>query len=148
MDNESSGELSDLFWALRGGNFGILVDMTFKLHKPSSNMLYRLVCWSINDTNKVLSMYNEYVPLLPDAFSIYEWFGYLNNEPQFCVTPVYNGDYLEGMKLSPRHIDLYYDSFLKFMLTNSNFTSVSHRKAFIKSGMLPFGFFLEIYVNE
>jgi FAD/FMN-containing dehydrogenase len=63
----SEEERPDLFWALRGGggNFGVVVEFTFRLH-PVGLLLGGLLHYPIEETHAVLSMFHELTTEAPD----------------------------------------------------------------------------------
>jgi len=60
-------ENPDLFWALRGGggNFGVVVDLTFRLH-PVSRLLGGLLVYPLADAAEVLATWRELMAGAPD----------------------------------------------------------------------------------
>src|SRR5204863_283225 len=60
-------ENADLFWALRGGggNFGAVVDFTFRLH-PVSRLLGGLLLYGLGDAGPVVAAWRELMAGAPD----------------------------------------------------------------------------------
>jgi hypothetical protein len=63
----SSGENSDLFWALRGGggNFGVVTEFRVKLHPVTSVVLGEGFCLG-DDIPRLLRRWREYMPEAPE----------------------------------------------------------------------------------
>ena len=58
---------TDLFWGLKGGggNFGIVTSFEFNLRELGPEIAGGLILYKIDDTEKVLSFYNEYISNAP-----------------------------------------------------------------------------------
>ena len=69
----SKDENADLFWAVRGGggNFGVVTNFEFKLHKVGPNLLSGLIVFSIDDAPVALKKYREYVKKLSNDTSVW-----------------------------------------------------------------------------
>ena len=63
----SAEENADLFWALRGGggNFGVVVDFTFRLN-PVSQLLGGLLVYRLDDAETVMCAWREVMATAPD----------------------------------------------------------------------------------
>jgi hypothetical protein len=63
----SNKENPDLFWGLKGGggNFGIVTSFEFSLRELGPEITGGLILYKIEDTEKVLSFYNEYISTAP-----------------------------------------------------------------------------------
>jgi FAD/FMN-containing dehydrogenase len=63
----SPDENAELFWALRGGggNFGVVVDFTYRLH-PVGRLLGGLLLYRLEDAAAVLSAWRELMASAPD----------------------------------------------------------------------------------
>jgi FAD/FMN-containing dehydrogenase len=68
----SDDENPDLFWALRGGggNFGVVVDFTFRLH-PVGQLLGGLLLYPIDDAEAVVSCWREVMDAAPDELACF-----------------------------------------------------------------------------
>ena len=66
----SEKENSDLFWALRGGggNFGVVVDFTFRLH-PVGLLLGGHLDYRLEDAAEVLSVWRDLMSVAPDSLA-------------------------------------------------------------------------------
>src|SRR6059058_3593370 len=66
------GENADLFWALRGGggNFGAVVDFTFRLH-PVGQLLGGLLAYRLADTGEVLRTWRALAADAPDNLACF-----------------------------------------------------------------------------
>ena len=64
----SEDENADLFWALRGGggNFGVVVSFSFRLH-PVSTVLAGPTVWPLEATPEVMRAYDEFMGTAPDG---------------------------------------------------------------------------------
>jgi FAD/FMN-containing dehydrogenase len=60
----------DLFWALRGGggNFGVVTSFRFRAH-PVSTVLAGPTFWPLEDTERVMRWYREFIPSAPRELS-------------------------------------------------------------------------------
>jgi FAD/FMN-containing dehydrogenase len=73
-------ENSDLFWALRGGggNFGVVVSFTFKLHKI--DMVYAgPILYELSESAEVMKWYRKFIVKAPDDLN--GWFAFLTVPP-------------------------------------------------------------------
>lgn len=158
-----SREERDLFWACRGGgggNFGVAVEMVFRLHKPMSldkNVLKAQIDYPADKALAVLEFYNQWIETLPDQLSVYGMWSSRNSSEnphergQFIgLTCIYNGDFAEGMKLimpllsrelghqsaQINHLN-YYD--FEKINENTRKTIISGRKAYMRSGVMSAG---------
>jgi FAD/FMN-containing dehydrogenase len=68
----TDGENADLFWALRGGggNFGVVVDFTFRLH-PVGELLGGLLSYRLEDAQVVLAAWRELMADAPDCLACF-----------------------------------------------------------------------------
>ena len=66
----SPKENSDLFWAIRGGggNFGVVVSFLFRLHAVK-NIVGGPTLWPVDDAQKVLAWYREFMLTAPDQLN-------------------------------------------------------------------------------
>ena len=153
----------DLWWACRGGgggNFGVAVAMKLQIRKPDTpKMMVGQVHYRLSDGVDVIGAYNEWIETLPDQFACY---GFLGQEPDpanpsqkietFRITPVFNGDYSEGIKLiqpmlafSALYVELYNMTLPQWEEKIGKSTLVGDRQAYIRSGiMLPGGMTKEV----
>jgi len=62
----SADENPDLFWAIRGGggNFGVVVEFTFRLHDVST-VIAGPTFWDVSQTAEVLAVYRDFLPGAP-----------------------------------------------------------------------------------
>ena len=67
----SDTEHPDLFWALRGGggNFGVVVDFQFRLHRVGPMMLAGLVAYPIEQSVATLEFLRDYIADAPEELS-------------------------------------------------------------------------------
>jgi FAD/FMN-containing dehydrogenase len=65
-------ENADLFWALRGGggNFGVVVDFTFRLH-PVGLLLGGLLVYRVEDAAQILPTFRELAANAPDELVLF-----------------------------------------------------------------------------
>jgi hypothetical protein len=147
----------DLWWACRGGgggNFGVGVAMKLQIRKPhTAKMMVGQVHYRLSDGVDVIGAYNEWIETLPDEFACY---GYLGQEPDpanpqekietFRITPVYNGDYSQGIELiqpmlafPALYVELYNMTLPQWEEKIGKSTLVGDRQAYIRSGIMPPG---------
>src|SRR6056297_2257730 len=67
----SEQENADLFWALRGGggNFGVVTTFEFKLYELGPQVMFSLPMYPMEEADKVLSAWRDYVISSPDEVS-------------------------------------------------------------------------------
>lgn len=68
----STSENADLFWGLRGGggNFGVVVSFTYRLH-PVSNVYGGMILYLRKDAKKVIQFYRDFVQTAPNELTMY-----------------------------------------------------------------------------
>src|SRR5213079_2466438 len=91
----SEEENADLFWALRGGggNFGVVVDFTFRLH-PVGLLLGGLLMYRLEDAETVVTAWRELMAAAPDelvCFVVLARSAYTDTEGA-VVSDAYFGD--------------------------------------------------------
>jgi hypothetical protein len=88
----SAEEHSDLFWGLRGGggNFGIVVSLEYRLH-PIAKVLSGLLLYPIDQSDAILSRFNDFLPICPDELTVPSGFIQTPNGPMLFLAPVYCG---------------------------------------------------------
>jgi hypothetical protein len=86
-------ENADLFWALRGGggNFGVVVSFSFRLH-PVSDVLAGPTVWPLERTPEVFRAYDEFIKTAPDHVGAFFLFLEVPPAPPFP-------DELHGQKM-------------------------------------------------
>lgn len=64
----SDRENADLFWGLRGGggNFGVVTEFEFRLHRVGPVVLAGPIFWPIQDSPAVMRFYREWIADAPD----------------------------------------------------------------------------------
>ena len=64
----SEQENTDLFWGVRGGggNFGIITEFEFRMHRLGPEIVGGPVFWAVEDTRDVLHFYRDWVRDCPD----------------------------------------------------------------------------------
>lgn len=147
----------ELFWACLGGgggNFGIVVSATLRIHAlPTKRILGGWLVFDIDQTNEVLRFYNEWVKQIPDSLTVYGYIGRLPIASQptesalrLRLQPVFNGDYLEGLQLlepllqfKPIESRLLNIDFLDYLRVCDDCTGINGRMSYMRSGMLPEG---------
>ncbi|MGH9818691.1 MAG: FAD-binding oxidoreductase, partial [Pyrinomonadaceae bacterium] len=107
----SVNENPDLFWGIRGGggNFGIVTDFEFQLHRVGPEVLTGLIVFPLDQAKDVLSKYREVVKTMPDDLNVWV---VLRKAPPLPFLPAdvhgkevvilaifYSGDPVEGEKL-------------------------------------------------
>jgi hypothetical protein len=147
----------DLYWACLGGgggNFGIVVSATLRLHAlPTKSMMGGWLVFDLEQADEVLRFYNNWVREIPDSLTVYGYIGRLPIASQptksalrLRLQPVYNGDYLEGMRLleplvrfKPMESRFMNISFLDYLRVCDDCTGINGRMSYMRSGMLPIG---------
>ena len=69
----SENENADLFWAIRGGggNFGVVTQFEFKLHRVGPEILAGLIVFPSKQAKQVLRQYREFVESAPEELSVW-----------------------------------------------------------------------------
>lgn len=69
----SEDENGDLFWALRGGggNFAVVTQFEFKLHRVGPEVLAGLAVFPFDQAKQVLTQYREFVELAPEELNVW-----------------------------------------------------------------------------
>lgn len=153
----TSTDDKDLFWACcggGGGNFGIVTEMEMRVRKPfSEKMLVGQIRYPLEHAEDVLGYYNEWVERIPNSMAVY---GFMGNQKDLVdkttnvkvlgLTPVFNGDYAEGvdliqglLKLKPINADLFNMTLPEWEFYNGYTTRVAGRSSYIRSTILPKG---------
>jgi FAD/FMN-containing dehydrogenase len=144
----------DLFWACRGGgggNFGVAVEMTLQLHKPAATtVLGGQLSFPLKRAEEVIPAYDTWAAALPDPMAAY---GYVGNDPDpaeptrkiptLRITPVYNGNYADGiellrpmLKLGPFGVQLHSVTLPALEMAIGRSTLIRDRQAYMRSGMI------------
>ena len=100
---------SSLFWGLRGGgggNFGVVTKFGVSLHDVHTPLMVGQIVFPFYRIDEILSVYDEWSLTLPNSMAVY---GMLRNYPDprnagrpmlgLRFTPIFNGDYAEGIRL-------------------------------------------------
>jgi len=91
----SSNEKPDLFWGVKGGggNFGIVTSFEFNLRELGPEIAGGLILYKIEDTEKVLSFYHDYISTAPREITTVLVYRYCPPAPfikeEFHGTPVF-----------------------------------------------------------
>ena len=69
----NDSENSDLIWALRGGggNFGVVTQFEFDLHKVGPDVFSGLMVFPLDEAATVLRRYRDFVATAPDELSVW-----------------------------------------------------------------------------
>jgi FAD/FMN-containing dehydrogenase len=145
----------DLFWACRGGgggNWGVVVDMTIRVHSPNTaKMLTGGLRYAPERAQEVIGFYNDWVETLPHEMAVYGIWG-MSPDPSnparkiqtFGFTTIFNGEFARGAKLlqpllelGPLTVAFNEITLPEFELINGASTLVDNRSAYICSGMMP-----------
>ena len=67
----SNDENTDLFWAIRGGggNFGVVTNFEFALHKVGPTVLAGLIVHPLDDAKDVMRFYRSFLPETPEELA-------------------------------------------------------------------------------
>jgi hypothetical protein len=78
--NANESENDDLYWAIRGGggNFGVVTQMTMRLH-PVSTIIGGPMFWSLDSTVDLLKWYREFIVNAPE--DVYGFFAFATVPP-------------------------------------------------------------------
>jgi FAD/FMN-containing dehydrogenase len=106
----SNEENPDLFWGLKGGggNFGIVTSFKFSLRELGPEITGGLIIYKLEDTEKVLSFYNEYISTAPLEVTTVLVYRYcppapfvkeeFHGKPIFAIGALYAGKADEGLE--------------------------------------------------
>ncbi len=99
----------DLFWALQGGgggNFGVVTEFNLRLREVHNPLMVGQVVFPFHRIEEILPFYDKWASALPPEMAVY---GMMRNfpdprnehKPIFSLrfTPIFNGEYSEGIKL-------------------------------------------------
>jgi FAD/FMN-containing dehydrogenase len=107
----SASENADLFWAIRGGggNFGVVTQFEFGLHRVGPEILAGLVVYPFNQAKQVLDHYREFMKTAPEELNVWV---VMRKAPPLPFLPeavhgqevvvlalFYSGDHSTGQKL-------------------------------------------------
>jgi FAD/FMN-containing dehydrogenase len=69
----SESENTDLFWAIRGGggNFAIVTQFEFKLHRVGPEILAGLIVFPFHQAKQVLTQYRDFVESAPEELNVW-----------------------------------------------------------------------------
>ena len=69
----SESDNPDLFWAIRGGggNFGVVTEYEFRLHRVGPEILAGLIVFPIAQAKQVLQQYREFVASAPEELNVW-----------------------------------------------------------------------------
>lgn len=107
----NENENSDLFWGLKGGggNFGIVTSFEFKLRELGPEITGGLILYKLEDTEKVLSFYNEYISTAPREVTTVLVYRYcppapfikeeFHGKPIFAIGALYAGRADKGLEI-------------------------------------------------
>ncbi|MFG2820927.1 FAD-binding oxidoreductase [Kitasatospora sp. NPDC048365] len=144
----------DLFWACRGGgggNFGVAVEMTLQLHTPAAaTVMGGELSYPLQRAQEVVAAYDAWAKDVPQAMAAY---GYVGRDPDpadptrkvptFRITPVFNGEYADGvdllqpmLRLHPFNVSVYSMPLPTWEATIGRSTLVGDRQAYIRSGVI------------
>ena len=107
----NANENSDLFWGLKGGggNFGIVTSFEFSLRELGPEITGGLIIYKLEDTEKVLSFYNEYISTAPREVTTVLVYRYcppapfikeeFHGKPIFAIGALYAGRADKGLEI-------------------------------------------------
>jgi FAD/FMN-containing dehydrogenase len=112
----SENENADLFWAIRGGggNFGVVTQFEFNLHKVGPEILAGLIVFPFEQAKQVLTHYREFVESAPEELNVWALLrkapplpflpGNVHGKEVVVLVTFYVGDVAQGRKLiEPLH---------------------------------------------
>ncbi|MEN0054397.1 MAG: FAD-binding oxidoreductase [Mucilaginibacter sp.] len=94
----SETEHADLFWAIRGGggNFGVVVSMTVRLHTVRP-LLTGLIMFPWSEAETVFKAYARIMPTAPDELALFAGMMHTpDGNPAMFLNPVWYGDEAKG----------------------------------------------------
>jgi len=109
--NVSSEKNPDLFWGIKGGggNFGIVTSFEFSLRELGPEITGGLILYKLEDTEKVLSFYNEYISTAPREVTTVLVYRYcppapfikeeFHGKPIFAIGALYAGKADKGLEV-------------------------------------------------
>ena len=107
----SESENADLFWAIRGGggNFGVVTQFEFNLHKVGPEILAGLIVFPFQQAKQVLTHYREFVESAPEELNVWALLrkapplpflpGNVHGKEVVVLVIFYVGDVAQGRKL-------------------------------------------------
>jgi FAD/FMN-containing dehydrogenase len=107
----SESENADLFWAIRGGggNFGVVTQFEFNLHKVGPEILAGLIVFPFHQAKQVLTRYREFVESAPEELNVWALLrkapplpflpGNVHGKEVVVLVTFYVGDVAKGRKL-------------------------------------------------
>jgi FAD/FMN-containing dehydrogenase len=107
----SSEDNPDLFWGIKGGggNFGIVTSFKFNLRELGPEVTGGLILYKLEETEKVLSFYNEYISTAPREVTTVLIYRYcppapfikeeFHGKPVFGFGALYSGKPEKGMEI-------------------------------------------------
>eukprot|EP00742_Colponemidia_sp_Colp-10_P005977 GILJ01006397.1.p1 GENE.GILJ01006397.1~~GILJ01006397.1.p1 ORF type:complete len:498 (+),score=76.50 GILJ01006397.1:30-1496(+) len=148
-DSLKSEQERDLWWALRGGgggNFGVMIDFTFKVYKKQQpKIVAGDVCFRREDWIRGMKAYDRWANEMSNASACYGRFALYGSERLLCIGYVHNGPLATGMKEltdfiireEPYSSSMTHMDFNEWELHNGVITAVAGNHAYIKSGVIP-----------
>jgi FAD/FMN-containing dehydrogenase len=154
-----SNQGDDLFWACcggGGGNFGVAVEVSIQTQRPRrETMLMGEITFPLYQIEELLDFYNDWSQTLPNEMAVY---GRIAMAPDaraggkrawsLLFTPIFNGDYAEGvallqplLELNPVRSDLHRMTIAEWEHFIGSRTSVAGRSAYMRSLVVPAGAF-------
>lgn len=97
----NDSENQELFWGLKGGggNFGIVISFTYRLHSVST-VLGGMILHPMSNAKEVIRFYREFIKTSPDELTLYAAFIHTPDGMQVCgYVGCYSGDLREGEKV-------------------------------------------------
>jgi FAD/FMN-containing dehydrogenase len=107
----SNKEKPDLFWGLKGGggNFGIVTSFEFNLRELGPEITGGLILYKLEETEKVLSFYREYISTAPREVTTVLVYRYcppapfikeeFHGKPVFGIGALYAGNADKGLEI-------------------------------------------------
>jgi FAD/FMN-containing dehydrogenase len=107
----SESENADLLWALRGGggNFGVVVSFTFKLHVIEPELMFCAPAYPEERANEIIPLWRDFMKATPDKLSGLAEFSTLQPDPTIpehawgrrvlALAHVYDGPAEEGERV-------------------------------------------------
>jgi FAD/FMN-containing dehydrogenase len=110
----NNNENADLFWAIRGGggNFGVITNFEFNLHKLGKEVIAGLVVYPFEHSKEILKSYMEFTKSAPEELTVWMLIRHapplpflpkeVHGKKVVVLATMYSGNSPEGEKLTKK----------------------------------------------